>query len=102
MMKRIMALTIALLMVSLPGWAEPQKILEMDVKGMTCPFCAYGIEKNLSKLPGVIKAQVSLDAKKARVVMESEKTPDEAKIREVIVKSGFTPGKAIVHQEEQK
>lgn len=77
--------------------AAEQQVLEVEVKGMTCPFCAYGIEKNLSKLPGVEKAQVSLESKKARVVMQSGHAPDEARVRQVIVDSGFTPGEASVH-----
>ncbi len=77
--------------------AAEQQILEIQVKGMTCPFCAYGIEKNLSKLPGVVKAQVSLEAKKVRVVMQPGRAPDEARVRKVIVDSGFTPGEAAVH-----
>lgn len=79
-----------------PKAAEHQ-VLEVEVKGMTCPFCAYGIEKNLSKLPGVAKAQVSLEVKKARVVMQPGHAPDEARVRKVILDSGFTPGEATVH-----
>lgn len=79
-----------------PKTAE-QQVLEVEVKGMTCPFCAYGIEKNLSKLPGVKQAQVSLEAKKVRVVMQSGHAPDEARVRKVILDSGFTPGEASVH-----
>lgn len=77
--------------------ADEQQVLEIQVKGMTCPFCAYGIEKNLGKLPGVAKAQVSLEAKKARVVMQPGQAPDEARVRQVIIDSGFTPGEATVH-----
>ncbi|MHB1142326.1 MAG: heavy-metal-associated domain-containing protein [Sulfuricaulis sp.] len=77
--------------------AAEQQVLEIQVKGMTCPFCAYGIEKNLSKLPGVKQAQVSLEAKKARVAMQPGQAPDEAAVRKVIVDSGFTPGEATVH-----
>ena len=36
--------------------ATERQVLEIQVKGMTCPFCAYGIEKNLGKLPGVENA----------------------------------------------
>jgi copper chaperone CopZ len=77
--------------------AAEQQVLEVEVKGMTCPFCAYGIEKNLSTLPGVEKAEVSLKAKKARVVMQAGHAPNEARVRQVILDSGFTPGEASVH-----
>ena len=77
--------------------ATEQQVLEIQVKGMTCPFCAYGIEKNLGKLPGVENVQVSLEAKKARVVMRPGQVPDAARVRQVILDSGFTPGEASVH-----
>ena len=80
--------------------AAGQQVLEVQVKGMTCPFCAYGIEKNLSKLPGVKQAQVSLETKKARVAMQPGQAPDEAAVREVIIDSGFTPGEATVHTQK--
>lgn len=79
--------------------AAEQQVLEIQVKGMTCPFCAYGIEKNLGKLPGVGKAQVSLETKKARVVMQPGRTSDESAVRKVILDSGFTPGEATVHMQ---
>lgn len=82
-----------------PKAAEKQ-VLEVQVKGMTCPFCAYGIEKNLSKLPGVEKAQVSLESRKARVIMQAGYGPDEARVRQVILDSGFTPGEATIHAQQ--
>ncbi len=62
---------------------------------MTCPFCVYSIEKNLNKLPHVEQAEVSLKQKKVRIIMKSGHYVDETKVREVITKSGFTPGKTI-------
>ena len=89
-----------LFLLSGPVLAEPQEVLEIDVAGMTCPFCAYGVEKNLGKLPGVEKVQVSLESKKARVVMKAGETPDETTIREIIRDAGFTPTESSRHTEE--
>ncbi len=80
--------------------AGPQEVLEIDVAGMTCAFCAYGVEKNLGKLAGVEKAQVSLEAKKVRVVMKPGETPDETRIREIIRDAGFTPRESSRYTEE--
>jgi copper chaperone CopZ len=103
-MKTIATVLVLLMVLPATLWgagAEPnaaeQQVLEIQVKGMTCPFCAYGIEKNLSKLPGVAKTQVSLETKKARVVMQPGQAPDEERVRQVILDSGFTPGEATVH-----
>lgn len=96
-----MLLTAILLFSSLV-WADtPSNIYEMDVKGMTCPFCAYGIEKNLNKLPGVKNAQISLEQKKIRVEMKDGHSFDETKVRAVISDSGFTPGEQIIQKSGQ-
>lgn len=89
-----------LFLLSGPALAEPQEVLEIDVAGMTCPFCAYGIEKNLGKLAGVEKAQVSLGSKKARVVMKPGETPDETQIRQIIRDAGFTPKESSRYTED--
>ncbi len=90
-MRKTALMLIGLFLLSGPVLAEPQEVLEIDVAGMTCAFCAYGVEKNLGKLPGVDLAQVSLEAKKARIVMKAGETPDETVIREIIRDAGFTP-----------
>ncbi len=90
-MQKTALMLMGLFLLSGPVLATPQEVLEIDVAGMTCAFCAYGVEKNLGKLPGVDQAQVSLEAKKARVVMKAGETPDETVIREIIRDAGFTP-----------
>ncbi len=99
-MQKTVLMLMGLFLLAGPVMAEPQEVLEIDVAGMTCPFCAYGVEKNLGKLPGVEKAQVSLKAKKARVVMKAGETPDETTIREIIRDAGFTPRESSRYTEE--
>ncbi len=99
-MQKAALMLIGLFLLSGPVLATPQEVLEIDVAGMTCAFSAYGVEKNLGKLPGVEKAQVSLEAKKARVVMKAGETPDETTIRETIRDAGFTPRESSRYTEE--
>jgi len=97
--KKIGLVVVAAVVASGPVLADPHALLEIDILGMTCPFCAYGITKNLIKLPGVDKAEVSLKSKKARIVMKSGQSPDEPRIRDVIVDAGFTPGLSELYTE---
>ncbi len=97
--KKIALALVALLITSGPVSADPHAVLEIDIRGMTCPFCAYGITKHLIKLPGVDEAEVSLKFKKARVVMKAGQSPDEPRIRDVIVDAGFTPGLSELYTE---
>ncbi len=99
-MQKTALMLMGLFLLSGPVLATPQEVLEIDVAGMTCAFCAYGVEKNLGKLPGVEKVQVSLEAKKARVVMKVGETPDETTIREIIRDAGFTPRESSRYTEE--
>ena len=92
-MNKAMTLLIGLLMFMPPGWADEPQVVDIEVTGMTCPFCVYGTEKKLSKLPGVDKAEVSLKNKQARIVMKPGESADLEAIRKAITAAGFTPGK---------
>ena len=95
MIRVIAMLTILLAPIPLT-WADGRQVVEIEVTGMTCPFCVYGIEKNLNKLQGVDFVEVSLKNTKARIVMTPGTSPDLEAIRKAIVDSGFTPGKSTV------
>ena len=78
-------------------WSTPMAIaqeqqLEIDISGMSCKFCVRNIEKNLLKLDGIKQTTVNLDKGIARIVMTSGKQGDIQKIKELILKAGFTPG----------
>lgn len=70
--------------------AEHTNIIELDVLGMTCPFCVYGLKKKLEKLPDIKQADVSLKDNKVRLTLEPGVISDEALYIEAIKKSGFT------------
>lgn len=99
-MFRVIALFISLSVLIPTVWANEPQVVEIEVTGMTCPFCVYGTEKKLNKLPGVEAAEVSLKNKKARIVMTPGKTADLEAIRKAVIDAGFTPGTATVHPAE--
>jgi len=84
-------------------WSSPMAIaqeqqLEVDISGMSCKFCVRNVEKNLLKLDGIKRITVNLDKGIARIVMTSGKQGDVKKIKELILKSGFTPSDVRVIQ----
>lgn len=81
--------------------AEVVQVVEVKIKGMTCPFCVYGIEKNLSQMPGVEQVQVSLEQKRARVTMQPGATADPEGIKKIIQDAGFTPESVTVQAGEK-
>lgn len=54
----------------------------LNITGMTCAACATRIEKNLSKVPGVEKANVNLATEKASVTFN----PTEASVEDLVAK----------------
>lgn len=63
---------------------------ELGVDGVTCPFCVYGIEKQLSKLEGI--GRINTDIKNGLVLLEMKDgaTLTEESINEAVNKAGFT------------
>lgn len=62
------------------------------VNGMACPFCAYGLRKELLNLPAVKDVQVDLNKSQATVAVKQDSEVTEAEIAQAVKKAGFTPG----------
>jgi len=71
------------------------RTVEVDVHGMTCPFCVDSLERKFGKMESVSKVQVSLKNKKVRLETEAN-TPSLEAIKKTILDSGFTPVKITV------
>lgn len=50
--------------------AQTHATVAFDVKGMTCAGCEYGVRKVLTRLPGVSKADVSYEKRRALVTYD--------------------------------
>ncbi len=63
---------------------------ELGIDGVACPFCVYGIEKQLSKLEGI--ERINTDIKNGLVLLEMKdgSTLTEESINEAVNKAGFT------------
>lgn len=77
-------------------------VVDIAVKGMTCPFCAYGLEKNLGKAGEVDHASASLKGQNVRIVLKPGAQADLERYKQLIHDAGFTPGEAKVSKEETK
>lgn len=63
---------------------------QLQVDGLACPFCAYGIEKKLSHLEGV--EQVTTDVANGRVTvqMTGGGILEEVQAKRAVQAAGFT------------
>ena len=88
-----------LLVALLLSAATVADTIEVDVHGLTCAFCVDSLQRQLKKLPDIEKVNVSLKTKKVRIVSSSEHI-DRARVREIVIDSGFTPVNIRTIQDE--
>lgn len=60
----------------------------IKIKGMSCAGCRAGAEGALRRVPGVLRAEVSLERQEAEVEYD-EKTAAPADLRAAVEKAGF-------------
>ncbi|MBW2718386.1 MAG: heavy-metal-associated domain-containing protein [Deltaproteobacteria bacterium] len=83
------AVLIGIVAVAAPALAAVDHY-EVQVDGLACPFCAYGLEKKLKELPGVANVQIELNTGWASFDVSSGvllPAPVQAAVRD----AGFTP-----------
>jgi mercuric ion binding protein len=87
-MVRLFFLWLALAVApALAGEAGPS--YELGVDGLACPFCAYGIEKELSTVEGVEHTGVDIGRGVVTVRMKEGATLDERAADEATRRAGF-------------
>jgi mercuric ion binding protein len=62
----------------------------IEVAGLACPFCAYGIEKKLRALDGVERIETHIKEGAVIVTMKDGATLDEATAKQAVKDAGFT------------
>lgn len=81
---------IGLLPLAGPARAEVQEIVAR-VDGLSCPFCAYGLEKKLKNLKGVEALRVDLKGNRAVIIPQAGKLIPVGDLKRAIKWAGFTP-----------
>jgi copper chaperone CopZ len=81
-------LAIALLMPISAVAAQARYQLQVD--GLACPFCAYGIEKELTRTDGVEGIDVDINAGVVIVTMAEGAALTEAEADRIVKDAGFS------------
>ena len=63
---------------------------QLQVDGLACPFCAYGIEKELKRTDGVERIDIDINAGTVTVTMADGATMTEAQAARIVADAGFT------------
>lgn len=80
---------IALIAGALPAGGQ-QQVYALHVDGLACPFCAYGIEKELSGLEAVEKLEIDINRGVVLVTLAEGASVTEALFIKAVDNAGFT------------
>ena len=70
--------------------SEASPDIKIGVDGMSCPFCAFGIEKKISKLEAVESLNVMLEKGFVEIFLKNNQPLAEPELRKAVKKAGFT------------
>lgn len=79
---------------------DPDVIIEIG--GLACPFCAYGIEKRLKKIDGVAELSVLLEEGKVQLKLEEGATVSEERLQQAVAEAGFEARSIVFVNEKAK
>ncbi len=88
-MTRIIRTTVFALVMLLPATAFAAQY-QLFVDGLACPFCAYGIEKELTRTEGLETFDIDINAGTITVTMAEGATMSEAQADQIVKDAGFT------------
>lgn len=82
---------ILLLSASITAFADGSVKVTAKVDGLSCPFCAYGIEKKIKKIEGVEDIRVDIKSGTVTVTYKDKKFFTRARLNKAVRDAGFTP-----------
>lgn len=90
-MTRIIRTAVSALALLLPVTAfAAQTQYQLQIDGLACPFCAYGIEKELIRTEGLETIDIDINAGTVTVTMAEGATMTEAQADQIVEDAGFT------------
>ena len=92
-MKKLIALAVSMLILGIgisPVVKAQVEEVGIRVDGLSCPFCAYGVEKKVGGLDGVEKVEIEIEDGLVAVTLADGATLDEATAKQAIDEAGFT------------
>ena len=69
--------------------------VKVEVKGLACPFCAYGLEKKLKDLDGVKTVKIDVEEGLAYLTVLKSKKPTKETLEKIVTDAGFTPSSIV-------
>ena len=73
---------------NIQAWAGSVHSFKVD--GLACPFCSYGIEKQLKAIPGVSGIRISIKTSTVTVTMKDGTKLTQVQADRAVKAAGFT------------
>ena len=86
--RSVLAALVLLIAVPLTSHAEILEA-ELQVNGMSCPFCAFGIEKKLRRVEGVQEVDVLLDDGRVVLTFRANNVATIGALEDAVARGGF-------------
>jgi copper chaperone CopZ len=87
-MKKLI-LTIALLLISAPAFANHQEKIDIHVDGMICDFCAQSVWKVFEEYKEVENINIDLDSGTVTLTLKPDMTLDDERLNKGIYYAGY-------------
>lgn len=75
------------------GQNDDPRQIEVTILGMSCPFCAYGVQQKLKKLDGVTDLEVVLETGIATLRLGEDADISNELLQETVKNAGFEVAK---------
>ncbi|PSH65541.1 copper-translocating P-type ATPase [Phyllobacterium brassicacearum] len=82
------------------GYDVGEKIIELDIEGMTCASCVGRVEKALKAVPGVTSASVNLATERATVRV-ADGSSNASRLAEAVKAAGYTASEVKADRTEE-
>ena len=94
-MKPVIKMILIMFLLGISSTLAQSREVKVRVDGLSCPFCAYGLEKKLNDLDGV--DSIFIDFEEGLVLMQVKDLENisEEEIRTKIEEAGFTPREIV-------
>lgn len=92
-MKKTIVVTLVIGMMTVFG-ANAQKAMDtfmVQVDGLGCPFCAYGLEKKFKEFKGIKDVKIDIETGDFSFAYPSEKALSLEAVEQQVEKAGYTP-----------
>ena len=102
-----LSFALGLLTSALPAQQEPAvqedgpRQIQVTVLGMSCPFCAYGVEQKLKKLEGVKELTVELESGLATLIVDEGADISNEELQKMVKEAGFEVAKIVRNFESE-